>query len=595
MPAAVTPGLRPGSRVRFRALWLAAVLVPAFGFGIAAWSAWRDVWQEAETRMLRAVDVLHEHALRAFQTQEVVLTAVDDHLAGLPWDRIGQSETVLDFLRRIERSAPAIGGLALVRPDGMLAMTSRLPVPVPPIDFSDRDYVQWHRAGHASLYLSQVLITRPNGWLRFALSRSRTGADGRPDGGTIASSFPPAHFTDFFATVRQGRRDVLALVRDDGAILARLPAPPEGSGHGPRPDGPLVRAWRSAPGGHGMAQLTSALDGENRLFAFRSIDPYPAFVAYGLSTDAPRMAWLRRLLPIGAVSALAATLLLTLTALAQRTAWREAAALAAAAAEAEARAETEAQLRQAERVGALGQVAAGIAHDFSNLVQAVSAAALLLERRAGDAAEVRRLAGLVRDAAGRGTGVIRRMLDFARRPGEDGESFDCGAALRRLEMLLSGMLGLGIRLDLDLPSALPQVQGNRAEFETVVLNLAGNARDAMPQGGTIRIAARPVAVEQAVPPSPDGAPLSPGRYLRLSVSDTGTGMPPEVLARVGEPFFTTKDAGKGTGLGLSLARRFAGRAGGALHIASRAGEGTIVTLWLREAAGPPPATDSAVR
>lgn len=157
------------------------------------------------------------------------------------------------------------------------------------------------------------------------------------------------------------------------------------------------------------------------------------------------------------------------------------------------------------------------------------------------------------------------------------------------------MLGPGIRLQLDLPPGLPQVQGNSAEFETVIMNLAGNARDAMPEGGTIRIAARPVAVEQAVRPLPDAEPLSPGRYLRLTISDTGTGMPPEVLARVGEPFFTTKPAGKGTGLGLSLARRFADRAGGALHIASRAGEGTVVTLWLREAAPDRPAIDGAAR
>ncbi|MBX6742899.1 MAG: hypothetical protein IRY87_12740 [Acetobacteraceae bacterium] len=586
----------PASRARFHALWLAALLVPAFAFGFAAWSAWQDVRQDAEARMLRAVDVLHEHALRAFQTQEVVLTAIDDHLRGRSWDEIAQSRQVHAFLRRIERSAPTIGGLALVRPDGRLAMTSRLAVPAVPIDFSDRDYVQWHRAGHAGLFLSGVQVTRPHGWLGFVLSLGRTNADGRPDGGTIASSFPPNHFTDFFATVRHGEQDVLALLREDGAILARLPAPPEGTSHEPRPDGPLVRAWRTKASGRGVVRLTSALDGKDRLFAFRSVDPYPAVVVYGLSADAPRAAWLRRLRPIAVVSGLAALLLLTLTALAQRTARREAAALAAAANEAEARAETEARLRQAERVGALGQIAAGIAHDFNNLIQSVSAAALLLDRRADNSDEVRRLAGLVRDAAERGTRVVRRVLDFSRQPPrEEGECFDCGAALRRMRGLLAGMLGPGIRLHLDLPPTLPPAQGNRAEFETVILNLAGNARDAMPEGGTIRIAARPVTVEQAIPSPHDAEPLAPGRYLQLTVSDTGTGMPPEVLARVGEPFFTTKPAGKGTGLGLSLARRFADRAGGALRVASRPGEGTAVTLWLREAAADPPATGGAAR
>ncbi len=593
------PRAAAAARRRFAALWAAAVLVPALGFALAAWSAWSDTQAEAASRLLRMVDVPHEHALRAFQTQEVVLAAVEGRIEGLSWPEIRDSAGAHGFLRRLEASSGFIYGLALVAPDGRLAAAGRAAHPAPAIDLNDRDYVRAHRAGEAGLHVSRIIVTRPSGARVFALSRGRLGPDGRPDGGTIATSFEPEGFAAFYASVAEGPHDVQALLRADGAILARNPEPPPGTDWGPPPANPLTRAMRAAaPGGRGGLRVEGGLDGRPKRLAFRRVGGYPAFVVYGLTDESVRAAWLRRLPPIAAVSALGSLLLLSLTALARRAVGREAAALAAAAAEAaharaeaEARVEAEARLRQAEKVGALGQVAAGVAHDFNNLVQAVSAAAHLLGRRAGDRAEVLRLAAMLRDAAERGARVVHRMLDYVRREagGDGGDRFEPLPALRRLEALLGGHLRPGVALRLDLPTALPPVQGDRAEFETVLVNLVGNARDAMPEGrgGEVRVAAAAVAVAEG-----QDSALSPGRYLRVTVADTGTGMPPEVLARVGEPFFTTKPAGKGTGLGLSLARRFAERAGGVLRLASRPGEGTTVTLWLREA--PPPPQDAGL-
>jgi two-component system NtrC family sensor kinase len=292
---------------------------------------------------------------------------------------------------------------------------------------------------------------------------------------------------------------------------------------------------------------------------------------------------------LGALAA--AALLFWLTARTQRAARRETAALVHAAAEAEGRAGAEARLHQSEKIGALGQIAAGVAHDFNNLVQAVSSASRLLERRAGEPAEVRRLTAMVAEAAERGGRIARRMLDFARRErGGGSEAFDLGASLRGVCELLSGTLGAGVRIDCVVPEGLPCAWAERAEFETVMVNLAVNARDAMPPGGgMIRIeVTREVRDEaastEAAAEAPDGAPrLAPGVWLRVTVTDTGTGMPPEVLARAGEPFFTTKAHGKGTGLGLAMARQFAEQDGGALRLESTPGKGTVVTLWLRAA------------
>lgn len=144
--------------------------------------------------------------------------------------------------------------------------------------------------------------------------------------------------------------------------------------------------------------------------------------------------------------------------------------------------------------------------------------------------------------------------------------------------LLTHTLGAGYRVNLQCQECLAPVYGDRTEFETVIVNLAINARDAMPEGGTVTIDAEEEMMSEGEPPHPPE--LAPGRYIRVRVIDTGTGMDEHTLARVGEAFFTTKGPGKGTGLGLAMARGFASHVGGALHIESAVGKGTTITLWL---------------
>jgi signal transduction histidine kinase len=137
----------------------------------------------------------------------------------------------------------------------------------------------------------------------------------------------------------------------------------------------------------------------------------------------------------------------------------------------------------------------------------------------------------------------------------------------------------GLRVRVEAEPDLPPVLADRGELETVLVNLAANARDAMPGGGTLTLAAAAVTVSEGVA-APHPAGLRPGRYVRLSAADTGAGMDAETLARAAEPFFTTKPEGEGTGLGLAMAREFAERAGGGFAVASEPGLGTTVTLWL---------------
>jgi PAS domain S-box-containing protein len=242
-----------------------------------------------------------------------------------------------------------------------------------------------------------------------------------------------------------------------------------------------------------------------------------------------------------------------------------------------------AQLAQAQKLEALGQLAGGVAHDFNNVLQAITGGARMILRRGSDAPAVRRFAGMVLEAADRGISVTRRLLAFARRDALRAEPVDAGGLLVGLREVLVHTLGAAIEVRVEAPEGLASLWADRSQLETVLVNLATNARDAMlPAGGTLTLSA---AVEEVADPLTHPAGLQPAAYLRLVISDTGAGMDEDTLAHATEPFFTTKPQGKGTGLGLSMARGFAEQSGGGLQVESQRGRGTVVTLWLPLADG----------
>ena len=245
------------------------------------------------------------------------------------------------------------------------------------------------------------------------------------------------------------------------------------------------------------------------------------------------------------------------------------------------RSQAEARLAQAQRMEALGQLAGGVAHDFNNVLQAVSGGLGLIQRRSGNAQDVRNLARMASEAAKRGAAITGRLLAFARQGALRAEPVVALSLLEGLREMLAHTLGGGITMQVAADDGLPALLADRAQLETVLVNLAVNARDAMPNGGTLNLA----ATTELIPDAGHPAGLPPGGYLRLSVTDTGTGMSAATLARASEPFFTTKPLGKGTGLGLAMARGFAHQSDGGFAIESTLGRGTTVTLWLPEATG----------
>ncbi len=242
----------------------------------------------------------------------------------------------------------------------------------------------------------------------------------------------------------------------------------------------------------------------------------------------------------------------------------------------------EARLRQAQKLEAVGQLTGGVAHDFNNLLQVVISGLTLIER--GDDPERRALLlDSVRRAAHRGGELTKRLLTVARRQSLRPEPIDLGAWLDEgAGELLTRTLRGDIRTELRVPPGLPPVQADPNELELAVLNLAVNARDAMPGGGTLTITAEPAVLDGLA--DPDGLH---GAFVRFTVADTGTGMSEDTQARVFEPFFTTKGVGQGTGLGLAQVYGFARQSGGGVRLRSRPGEGTAVSLLL-------PVSDAAV-
>ncbi|CAH2602045.1 Histidine kinase [Rhodovastum atsumiense] len=237
------------------------------------------------------------------------------------------------------------------------------------------------------------------------------------------------------------------------------------------------------------------------------------------------------------------------------------------------------QLAQAQKVQALGQLAGGIAHDFNNILQAVSGAATLIARRPEDLEKTRRLARTAIDAAARGASITQRLLAFAHRGELRTEMLPTAELLTCVREVLAHTLGSAITVR-DTAAAVPPLIADRGQLETALVNLGTNARDAMPEGGTLTLAA---AAEQVPEGGDHPAGLAPGAYVRLSVTDTGTGMEAATLARATDPFFTTKPPGQGTGLGLAMVKGFVEQSGGAMAIDSAPGAGTTVTLWLRQA------------
>jgi two-component system NtrC family sensor kinase len=598
--AAGDPGQAPHGAAALavlRVLLVAGIVVPALLLAIGGVLSWRSHQAAALAYLRQTADIMTEHAVRVFETHRLVAINVDRILGRRDAASVRADEAAIHAeIVALVRSLPQVQDIWVLGPDGRPWVSANVH-PMPPIDLSDRAYFRAARDAPDELHVSEILRGRLQDVAFFQLASARRAPDGG-FAGVVAISVQPDYFTGFIQRLR--RPDEASsvtggrLIREDGVILARHPGGNTPGARVPR-DSLFYEAVRDRPMTASYA-ARAPHDGQERLTVLRRLPDLPVYVAVSVPTGDAVRRWAREMALYVALGLPGVLALLGMTLVALRRTRASVAAEAARRQEAERRAAAERALARAQRLDALGQLTGGVAHDFNNLLQAVSGGAILLERRLGKPEEVQRLAGLIRHAADRGARLTRQLLAFARRQPLAPEVVEPGALLRGLRELLERTLRGDIRLVITVPDDAWPLVADIGELEVALLNLAVNARDAMPDGGTITISASNLRLRRGE--DPDGLE---GDFVALAVSDQGTGMAPDVLAKAFEPFFTTKGPGQGTGLGLAQVYGFARQSAGMARIETRPGQGTTVRLLLPRAtatapraAAPRPAPEPAL-
>ncbi|HEV2300543.1 MAG TPA: ATP-binding protein [Stellaceae bacterium] len=571
----------------WRGLLAVSVAVPLALLGIAAGQNYRTIEKAAEARALQTVDEMHEQALEAFAAYAVVLARTDDRIRGLDWQKIETSRRLHRFLADLA-TLPRVDAVSIADERGRLRASGRF-FPAPQSSIAERDYFIVQKARNAGIFVGLPHIGRLDRAMQFDVSRRRTIEGGGFDGIVVVSA-RASHFSKFYSTLSREEGFTALLLRRDGRVIVRYPANPAAARFSP--PAALLRAMAADPE-KGLLRARSQIDGTSRIYGYERVAGYPVYVVFGIPVKGIEGAWRANLFSYLVFAAPAALALFLMTLFAGRqllrqqiASWRWRSTARRLRREADRRAQTEAELRQAQKMEALGQLTGGVAHDFNNLLTVLQGNLEILGAQVTEAGLRAKIEQALKTVE-RGERLTEQLLAFARRQPLHIRSLDLNTELRGMAELLARTVGGKISLETEFPIELWPARADANQLELALINLAINARDAMPEGGSLRI-------RTFNQPQRAGRRPPTGDFAGIEVSDTGTGMPPEVRARAFEPFFTTKEPGRGTGLGLSMVYDFARRSGGTATIESEVGRGTRVTVLLPRgglAAAPEEQTD----
>ena len=577
--------------LRWHLLLIAAsIMVPLGAFAFVAWQDWRAVVSDSERDVSQTADTEREHALNVLETDQLVIRLVDERIRSMSWDEIASSRPLHEYLVDLRLHYPQLQAIGIVDANGFVRSSSlAFPVPTLRRESARWDFFQKARDGDEGLIIGAV---RPGGTKlpepHFALAQRRSSAGGQFDG-VIVVSMLPRFFAEIWRQNWHGSPgQVTDLVRGDLKVLARVP--PAALDH-IDPSSQIVTDMKR--GVETIVRNVSSIDGVDRLVTYRRIPGFDALIISGQNVAVLRARWYQDLITYGSIFA---AVILALTSMAltatrhmqnERHAvrqWRE--AIDELSREADRRHLTERQLAQAEKLEALGKVTGGFAHDFGNILSAIKLNLDCLRGCLKSDEDEKILDDSINEAEV-GAQAVRSLLTFARHESLESNPIDLSIALQRAETLLRQAVGSISDLHLDVEPGTWRVAANTNQLELALLNLAVNARDAMPDGGRMRLATRNVVLNG----TPEGLI---GEFVAVSLSDTGSGMPPDVVTRAIEPFFTTKAEGSGTGLGLSQVYGFAKERGGTIVIESVVGRGTTVTIYLPKHAAADELNDAAM-
>jgi signal transduction histidine kinase/CheY-like chemotaxis protein len=468
-------------------------------------------------------------------------------------------------LTSAQAAMTAIGSLTVIDAEGVIRHSTQPLI----INQSRRDFYLYQR--FASSPIDQLVADRPfrvlgpSQRMTIPLGRRLTRADGAFDGAIVATLLP-SELREVFRNVDVGSQGLVWIFHPEGIIVLREPSPASRIGETAVGNPLFEAARRGSASGLFRGRLTH--DGPPLVSAFRALEDPSLIVAASLSEEELLGEWRREVITsIGALSALAVAVAATLWMVFRLVDRRVAA---------------ERALARGQRLEAIGQFTGGVAHDFNNILTVILGnVALLKYDPMGRATRARAELDEIEHAAQRAAELTHRLLAFARRQPLHPQVVDLNSLVRALQPILQRLLGEAITLKVTLDTSPCFANVDAVQVETALMNLCANARDAMTGGGLLVIETARIELDEVY--ARMNADVSPGRYVLLAVSDTGVGIAPDAVARVLEPFFTTKPLGKGTGLGLSMVYGFVKQSGGHMKIYSELGHGTVVKLFFQEA------------
>jgi two-component system, NtrC family, sensor kinase len=556
-----------------KTILVASIVIPVAIFSYASWVNYRSALAHADEELNASLNILSQHASGVFQSVQLAFTAADAILGHLTDDQIKTSQEALHLqLDKIEKSASAIDAILVTDKEGRTVISSAVfPIPAG-LDVTDRDYFRVQVERDAGTYVGTASQSRVRNEPFFGISRRRFLADGKFNG-IVMISVAPKIFSDFYRELAGDTNASFTLSRSDGAILARYPVPP-GDVTQFRPDSGFMLNIVNHPEG-GFVTTTHSVDDVQRRFAYRRLGYSDLYVSAGLQTDTILYGW-TRLMASHLIFGIPATLfLVTLVLLAMRRtrAFYE---------EADRRELAEQALRQSQKMEAVGQLTGGVAHDFNNLLTIIIGNIGIAKRGVVESRAERALDNALVGAE-RAAQLTQRLLAFSRRQPLNPRVIDANKLIVSISDLLTRTLGENIALETISGAGLWKIEADGSEMESTLLNIALNARDAMPEGGKLTIETSNAYLDDEYCKQHED--ILPGQYILIAVTDSGAGMSAETINRAFEPFFTTKEAGKGTGLGLSQVYGFMKQSNGHVKIYSEPGEGTTIKLYFPRGEG----------
>ncbi|WP_174365043.1 ATP-binding protein, partial [uncultured Caballeronia sp.] len=508
-------------------------------------------FDDAKDTTDRLARVAEEQAIKVFDLNRVIQAQVVELLGDDDKSHVLQNQQDLhNRFIKLGGGYPQVSAISVFDANGILMVTSRA---FPALSFSvvnREDFVRARELEGATYFSHST--DAPGGDTVFFTTVARIGPRSKFLG-VVALALRRQYFTNFYRELEDDNPAVsLGLFRSDAHVLARYPSQADDAIQNPASK--FARSLREGQA-NGQLRATSSIDGLTKYISFRKVAGYPLYVSAGISLAAINSAWIQNVLLTTVITLVPSILVWLLVFFSLRQLSTEQAAWERWQAEVAMRISAEASNRQLQRMSALGNLIANVAHDFNNLLMVVKANMTLIKRR--HLSDIGREVNAIESSIQGGEALGRRLLSVARKRPLKRESIDLHDWIATAGALVNAAVGARINVQIQLPSGLWCVLGDATELEFAALNLATNARDALPNGGLLIIRGQNTSMTAT-----DGL-LSAGEYVLLSFTDNGTGMSEAVRQRAFEPLFTTKSQDAGTGLGLSQVLSACEQLGGA--------------------------------